>query len=65
MSGIVGLINLIRWEVGSVNVRGKLWLERCTDAAKGVKLNTTEEAVILDFIGRDSTKTVFGVADKT
>lgn len=64
MSGIVSLINLIRREVSGVDVRGELGLKWCTDSAQGIEFNPTEKFVVLDFVGRDTTKAILGVADK-
>ena len=64
MGGIVGLINLISWEVCRIDVRGELRLERCTYAAKRIEVNSSEELVVLDLLGRNSPKSMFGVANK-
>jgi len=61
---IVSLINLIRREVSCVDIRGELRLEWCTNSAQGLEFNATEEFVVLNFIGRDTTKAIFSVADK-
>jgi hypothetical protein len=65
MRSVVGLIDLISGEVGGVNVGGKLRLEWCTDSAKRIKLDSTEEFVVFDFLCRDSAKTMLGITDKT
>lgn len=64
VSSIVGLINLVGREVGRVDVRQELGLERRTDPAKSVEFNAAEEFVALDLVGSSMTKTVLRVADK-
>lgn len=61
---VVGLINLVNWEVGCVNVRGELGLEGRADAAKSVKLDATEELVVLDLISTTSAKAVLRIANE-
>jgi len=63
VSSIVGLINLVSREVGRIDIGGKLGLERCSDSAQAVKVNTAEKLVLLDFFGTSSAKTTFVVAD--
>lgn len=64
MGGVIRLINLVNGEVGGINVRGEFRLEWCTNAAKGIKFNATEELVVLDFISTTTAKTIFRVANK-
>jgi hypothetical protein len=54
MGCVVGLIDLIRWEVGRIDIGIQFGFERGTNAAKSVKFNTAEEFVILDLISADT-----------
>lgn len=61
--GIVGLINLIGREVGSINVGGQTWLKGRANATKAVELDTSEECMVLNLMRSTTAKTVFCVAD--
>lgn len=63
MGSIVGLINLVSREVGRVDIRQELGLERRTDPAKSLKFDSAEEFVALDLVGSSMAKTVLRVAD--
>jgi hypothetical protein len=65
VGGIVGLIDLISWEIGGVNIRGQLGLEWCSNKAQAIEINASEELVALDLIGTTATKSVFSIANKT
>jgi hypothetical protein len=64
MGGVVSLINLISWEICRIDVGGELGFERCTNASKSIKLDSTEELMALDLLGRNSPKTMFGITNK-
>jgi hypothetical protein len=55
---VVRLVDLIRWEVRSIDVRGKAWLERRTDATEAIELNASEKGVDLDLVCSAPTQTV-------
>jgi hypothetical protein len=65
MGGIISLINLIRREVRGIDIRRELRLKWRTNTTKGIKLNTTEEFVILDLICTSTAKSILSVTDKT
>jgi hypothetical protein len=65
VSSVVSLIYFISGEVGGIDIRSKLWLEWCTNSAKSIEFNTTEELVVFDLIRTATTKSILGVADKT
>lgn len=60
-SSVVGLIDLVCGEIGSVDSTRKAWLEGSADPAKRVKLNATEEGVALDLVRAATTETILGV----
>jgi hypothetical protein len=64
MSCVVCLVDLIRWEVGCVNVGGKLGLERCSNPAQSIEVNTAEELVCLDLISASPAQTVLSIANE-
>jgi hypothetical protein len=64
-SGIVRLVNLVGWEVRRVDIRRKARLKWCSDAPQAVKVNASEEGVILEFMRAASSKTVLRVAHHT
>lgn len=64
MRGRISLINLINRKVCRVDIGRKSGFEWSTDTAKTLKINTTEEWVSLDFVGRDSSKAILRVANK-
>jgi len=65
VGGIIGLIDLIRREVGRINIGSEFGLEWCADPAQIFKLDTTEEFVVLDLICPATTKTILSVTNKT
>lgn len=65
MGGIVRLVNLIGWEVCSIYVGGEFWLKGCSDASQSVKVDPSEELVVLDLTCTSTTQSVFCVANKT
>lgn len=65
MGGVIGLVNLVDWEVGHIDVGGQLGLKWSADGTKLIKINTTEELVVLDLLCIDTSKAILGVADKT
>jgi hypothetical protein len=65
VGGVVGLIDLISWEIGGVNIRGQLGLEWCSNKAQAIEINASEELVALDLIGTTATKSVLSIANKT
>lgn len=62
-SCIVSLVNLIRGEVCRINVRSQTRLKRRANATQAVKVDAAEEAVILEFMGSTTAKTVLSVAN--
>lgn len=64
MCSIICLVDFISWEVGGVNVRLQLRFKWRADTAKLIKLNATEELVVLDLIGTPTTKAVLRIADQ-
>jgi hypothetical protein len=64
VGSIVGLIDLVSWEIGCVNIRGQLGLEWCSNKAQTIEINASEEFVALNLIGTTSTKTIFSIANK-
>lgn len=62
---IISLVNLVGREVGGVNVRCQARLEWSSDTTKTVKFDTTEEGMILDFVGTPPSKTVLSVTNHT
>ena len=62
---VIGLVDFISGEVGRVNVGGEARLERCADATQAVKLDATEEGMVLDLVCTSTAKTVLRVADHT
>jgi hypothetical protein len=64
VNNTISLINFINRKVGCVNVRCELWLERCTDLMKAMKVDSMEESVILYLVRTSATKAIFRVADK-
>lgn len=63
MGSIVGLVNLVRWEVGCVDIGLQFRLEGGANTAKCVELYTAEELVGLDFVRTATAKAVFGVTN--
>jgi hypothetical protein len=62
----VDLRNLVDGEVLRVDGAGKLRLERRTDLAKAIPVDTAEEWVLLEFCGATHvTETVLRIADET
>ena len=62
---VVILVDLVDREVLRINIRLQLGLERSTDTAQTVPLNSAEEGVLLDLIGTaDAAKTVLSIADE-
>lgn len=59
--GVVGLIDLVCGEIGSVDSTRKTWLEGSANTAERVKFNATEEGVALDLVRAATTETVLGV----
>ena len=64
MGGIIHLANLVNREICSVNVRGELGHEWCTEGAKSVERDPVEEFVLLDFIGTTTAEAVRCIANK-
>lgn len=64
MSGVIGLINLVRRKVSGVDVGSQLRFKWGTDTTKCVKLNTTEEFVGFDLICTSPAKAVLRVTNK-
>lgn len=65
MSRIVRLVDLVSWEIGSVDVRVQFRFKWSTNTTEGVKFNTPEEFVSLDFVGTSATKTILGITNQT
>jgi hypothetical protein len=65
VGGVVSLIDLISWEVGGVNVGRQFGFKWSSNAAKSIKFDTTEELVVLDFIRRNTSETMFRITNKT
>lgn len=62
-SRVVSLVNLIGREVSGIDVGCQPGLERSTDAAQAVKVDSTEECVALDFMSTSPSESVLSVAD--
>lgn len=60
--GVVGLVDLVGGEVGSVDVTGQPGLEWSSDSPQLFKLDTAEEGVALDLMGTTTAQTVLSVA---
>src|SRR3954447_19698955 len=65
MSGIIGLVNLICREVCRIDIRSQLRLEWCSDTAKSIEFNATEEFMVLDLICTTSAETILCITNKT
>lgn len=63
--GIVRLVDLVRREVGGVDVGGQPGLEWCPDSAQTVELDAPEERMALDLVRPSATETVLRVANQT
>lgn len=61
---VVGLVDLVGGEVGGVNGGSQARLERSSDAAQAVELDTAEEGVSLDLVRARTAETVLRVADQ-
>lgn len=62
---VVGLVDLVRREVRSVNSTRETRLERRADATERIELDAPEKGVAFDFVRTATAETIFGVDDQT
>lgn len=64
MSSVIRLVNLIGWEVSSIDVGSQLRFEWGSNTSKSIKLDAAEELVGFDLAGTPTTESIFRVADE-
>ena len=62
---MVRLVDLVRWEVGHVDVRFELGLERRLDLSQMLEHDALEEGVALDLLGAVGAEAVGRLANQT
>jgi hypothetical protein len=63
-AGVV-LVDFINGEIGSIDVRVQLWLERCPNPTQSMPVNAAEEGMLLDLASAtNAAKAIVGIADQ-